>query len=337
MQAGAEDQQQEQEASHAGRIAAWATGGGAARLLRDCHQQATVGRTVGVTPAHHPEPSVSRTALMPTALLATACTRSAKPSDVGPDVGLGGPAGDGSSWWASQTGSGRCARLLPQDGWTAGLDPELVDYDFPYAEIDAGLDAIHDALDGELSFDAVPADLWVEGAIIANVGSSPDSELWFADGFTVIPTVDLTGGVSGARPGDKVRFHVNALKKDYGIDKIAGIDNFSIQESGLPIAVYEPDFSALINDHQSWLNRNIHLVGELVSSQGACGGSATCYDLTASEVQGGATLTLRVSNSAPMAVGACVELIAPLGEFSDAPQFNIAAPGGDGRWIRRFF
>lgn len=268
--------------------------------------------------------------------LLAACASAPEPVSPGDTYALAGAAADGPGWWDQQTGDGRCQQLVPDDGWTAGLDPTLLDLDDPYAGTDAGLTQVADALAGAQSFDAIDADFWVEGAVISNVGSSPDSELWFSDGVTVVPTVDLTGGVAGARPGDRVSFHVNAVKSDYGIDKIAGIDSFSILERDQPVAVYEVDFNTLLNDHTAWLNHNIWLVGELVALEGPCGGSATCYSLAGGTDQG-ATMTLRVSNSAPMAVGACVELIAPLGEFSDAPQFNIAAPGGDSRWIRRFF
>ena len=269
--------------------------------------------------------------------LLSACASAPDPVDPGDSYALGGAAPDGAGWWADQTaGSGRCQQLAPDDGWSAGLDPTLIDLDDPYAGIDAGLTQVEDAVAGAQSFDPIPSDIWIEGAVIANVGSSPDSELWFADGSLVVPTVDLTGGVAGARPGDRVTFHVNAVKSDYGIAKIAGIDSFSILDRDNPIAVFEVPWSELINDHTGWLNHNISVVGELLALEGPCGGSATCYSLAGGDDQG-ATMTLRVSNSAPMGVGACVELIAPLGEFSDAPQFNIAAPGGDSRWIRRFF
>ena len=169
--------------------------------------------------------------------LSVACASEPPPVDPGETLGLGGAAGSGSSWWSEQVGEGRCANLVPQDGWSAGLDPDLLDAGDPYADIDAGLTQVVDALAGEQAFDAVPADLWIDGAVISNVGSSADAELWFADGLTVIPTVDLTSGVAGARPGDRVRFHVNAVKKDYGTDKIAGIDSFEILERDQPIQV----------------------------------------------------------------------------------------------------
>lgn len=269
------------------------------------------------------------------ALLASACVTVDGVEGPGQSAGLDGPAVTGS-WWADRNGTGRCSNLVPDDGWSAGLDASLLDFDDPYDGIDAGLTQIVDALDGVESFDSVPADLWIDGAVISNVGSSPDSELWFADGNVVIPTVDLTGGVAGAQPGDVVRFHVNALKKDYGVDKISGIDSFEILDTGFPIAVVQPDWNQMVYDHGPLLNQNIAVVGELVALDGPCGGSASCYFLAGNEQDPSATVTFRVSNSLPMGVGACVQLIAPLGEFSNSPQFNLAAPGGDTRWVRRF-
>ena len=268
--------------------------------------------------------------------LSVACASEPPPVDPGETLGLGGAAGSGSSWWSEQVGEGRCANLVPRDGWSAGLDPDLLDAGDPYADIDAGLTQVVDALAGEQAFDAVAADLWIDGAVISNVGSSADAELWFADGLTVIPTVDLTSGVAGARPGDRVRFHVNAVKKDYGTDKIAGIDSFEILERDQPIQVVQEDLDTVIANFRDYLHYNIYVVGEVVQYERACGGSASCYSLAGADDGAASTMTLRVSNSVPMAAGACVELIAPLGEFSDSPQFNIAAPGGDSRWIRRF-
>ena len=274
-------------------------------------------------------------ALVVPVLLSTACVDVGDPESPGESFGLDGPAVTGS-WWADRAGSGRCVNLVPEDGWSAGLDATLLDFENPYEGIDAGLSQVAEALVGSESFGSIEADFWIDGAIISNVGSSPDSELWFADGSLYVPTVDLTGGVAGARPGDVVRFHVNAVKKDYGTDKISGIDSFEILDRDNPIAVFSPDWQQMVYDHTPWLHHNIAVVGELVRLDGPCGGSATCYFLAGNEQDPDSTVTFRVSNSLPMSVGACVQLIAPLGEFSNSPQFNLAAPGGDTRWVRRF-
>ena len=202
------------------------------------------------------------------------------------------------------------------DAWAGALDPERITNTPP--SHDAGIAAIIDALP---SSGSATISIEVTEAVVANFteyGGGLD-QLWLSDSSGGLQTFgpDIPFTADELQPGDTVSFTATEITSYYDLPELTGLTGLSIASQGGMVYVVEGNTTTIsLAEH---LNQNIRGYGAITSEPEGCGGSSVCADFTF----GDNTAILRFSDSLGLAVGDCVDVLAPLTIFSGAPQLNL--------------
>jgi len=146
--------------------------------------------------------------------------------------------------------------------------------------------------------------------------------LWLADANGAVRTYlkdDSTDTIAegSIQPGYTISFTATELK-DY--EGTLEITQMSAITKGTPGKVYVQEAAGQTLSAASHFEEMVHAYGKLVSDSTACGGSSVCFDYDIGEQ----TVTFRVKSSGNLMKGDCVDVYAPMGQFSGSPQFDIA-------------
>ncbi len=282
------------------------------------------------------------------ALLAlSACEADTKDSDGGDEGADGGGDGGGSGLDGTDGGDGSggdgggdgadggdggggkpdCQEALELSVWLASdvWGVELLTTD-AYTN-DSGLAALF-ALIPSSGDTVTEQTLPIVEATVINVGYAPSGgtpNIYLEDAAGALMTfyVETSPDV---KPGDKVSMTVTDATNYFGNREITGLTDFTIVSSGNPVHYNVANGTAL--DVATMSLQNVHVWGELSAELPDCG--ASCFDLT----YGTETVTYRINNEFleyPDQVGDCVDVLAPLGSYSNAPQLDIG--NYDWRWV----
>lgn len=219
--------------------------------------------------------------------------------------------------------------------WGGDIDPPTLITNTPYTN-DAGLGGLLAALDGTTGDQTVDVD--ITGATVTVLDYNRDEDLGQVFRFYVEDanaaffarlSFDATG--YDIQAGDIVNFNVTAAQLYFGVPQISAISELTVVSSGNPVHVIEGNGQTL--DLTGDVNRVHHLYGELVSAGEGCQDPNYCFDLETVDGETSTINTLRINQEplqTPLIQGDCVEIIAPMGIFSEAPQFNV----GNYEWHR---
>ncbi|TNE84653.1 MAG: hypothetical protein EP330_28685 [Deltaproteobacteria bacterium] len=219
----------------------------------------------------------------------------------------------------------------PPTDWTSVGNPDV---NFPQITTttnyvnDANLAAVRAAMpttSGESVTLTTP--ITVTGAVVSAADfRDPSTEFWVQDVNTAAHiqlffagnTDDVTVPLNS---GDVVSFDVVGLENYFGNLQVNDLANFTVdsRQADTGQTVYAPDVTGTQIDAVALESHMIHLYGEITSDDGACGSSSTCYTLN----HGGQNIVYRAGNSVQFFVGDCVDVYAPMGNFSNAPQLNL--------------
>jgi hypothetical protein len=195
---------------------------------------------------------------------------------------------------------------------------------------DANLDEVisqFPTVDGDPTI--LPTPVVVTGAIVVatsymNTAAVPPSQsnFWVADSNgTVEVRLDFTNAanvpVTQIRVGHKLNFIVTAVDSYFGSGQVQAANSWELVEADTGVHVLERTATALTADD---IGEIVRVEGTLTADKGACGGSSKCYDLTYANGQ----VAAYRSASSFLTVGQCVTFVGPLGQFSGAPQINVA-------------
>ncbi|MEL6346143.1 MAG: hypothetical protein AAFV53_23740 [Myxococcota bacterium] len=205
------------------------------------------------------------------------------------------------------------------DYWAGAIDdPDLITYDNYDESFDAGISDVLIAIaDGDGAFP-----LQVTDAIVSNFTEREQriELLWLVDasGGLLIDAGVLALSAEDVRPGDAVTLTVLEGELDFNTPTVTDVIDFTINSTGN--AVYVVDGASVDVTVGEHLNTNIRASGELIASEGSCGGGFSCYTFRFGP---GSPATLRVRDGFGFDVGDCIDLLAPLGQFGGTGQFNI--------------
>ena len=175
----------------------------------------------------------------------------------------------------------------------------------------------------------LPTPVVITGAIVVatsymNTAAVPPSQsnFWVADANgTVEVRLDYTNAanvpVTQIRVGHKLNFIVTAVDSYFGSGQIQAANSWELVEADTGVHVLERTATALTADD---IGEIVRVEGTLTGGGAACGGTSKCYDLTYAN---GQVVPYR-SASTFLSVGQCVTFVGPLGQFSGAPQINVA-------------
>ncbi|TNE84000.1 MAG: hypothetical protein EP330_31030 [Deltaproteobacteria bacterium] len=167
-------------------------------------------------------------------------------------------------------------------------------------------------------------------ATFENATFGTSESIWIRDGFGAIRTYMVDPGRQ-LYPGDRVNLSVTELTRyNGGVEITGGTVTFVSANNG----VFIEDLTGTAVSYQNNELEVVRLYGELVASQGLCGGNRTCWDFQ----HGGQTVTLRTSgdsgwNQASLAVGDCVEIVSPVYVFGTTTQIDASLRDS---WVRTY-
>ena len=179
--------------------------------------------------------------------------------------------------------------------------------------------------------EAAGLSLPISGATVVNVGYAPSGatpDLYLQDASGALMTYRITTDAA-VKPGDKVNLTVTEAKNYFSTREITAATDFSVVSSGNPI-YYNTGWDTSL-DYATMGMQNVHVWGELVSDEGDCGGGYNCFTLQHGTQSVVYRINLENLGDYPDKVGDCVDIFAPLGTFSGAPQLNIS--NYDWRWV----
>ncbi len=210
---------------------------------------------------------------------------------------------------------GACAAPAPFEYGPelAGVGLRAKDFDQ-----DANLDDVIAAAD--LALVATPVNIPVTGAIVTMIAYRADGgypeEVWMADANGAIRTYGTP--IGGVQVGDAVTFRVREVLNYFGEHEVTAIGPVTVDSTGNDVYVHESP--ANLNYAQNG-RELLHLWGEIVTVEGPCGGTSSCYQL---EHGGAKPALLRTGTVVGLAQGDCVEVTWPMGYFDTEVQLDVA-------------
>lgn len=129
-----------------------------------------------------------------------------------------------------------------------------------------------------------------------------------------VPLTDSSGAPLELRVGQRVSFTVTRVSVFGGMPQISAISNVQVNGSNVQVYVREATGQTFTAD--DW-GEMVRVGGQITSTQGLCGGSSTCYDLT----HGGQTITIRSALN-NVQVGDCYTFVGPLSSFPGPLDLN---------------
>lgn len=116
--------------------------------------------------------------------------------------------------------------------------------------------------------------------------------------------------------GQKISFTATEMGWFGDFPQVAAGTGFTLISENNPVAIYEPEGDTPLTFDDA--PRVVRITGELIASEGACGGSSFCYTF---DYGASANITLR-SSSSFLEVGDCATFVGPMSSFNEAPQVN---------------
>ena len=185
----------------------------------------------------------------------------------------------------------------------------------PYG--DAGLSAVIAAApaDGE----TIAGEWAVTGATVIAVGYAPEGSnpdnIWFADSSGAARTYRTDPGLV-LKAGDVVDFTVTELTMYYETLELTGITGVTVTGTD---KIWMLDGNATAITYAEHEQQVVYAWGEVVSEDGECGGSYSCYTFE----YGTNSANLRIQTSKGLIQGDCAQVAVPVGSFSGAEQLNV--------------
>ncbi len=222
--------------------------------------------------------------------------------------------------------------------WAGDLaDPTLVT-NTPYT-VDAGLGPVFTAAEAATD-GAVTVDLDVTGAIVTTLDFNRDADesppaifrFWVADSNGAI-NMRLSFDAPGwdVVAGDEINFTATSVNNFNGTLQIDAIENLTVVSEDNPVHVIEANGIAI--DTANNIGVVHHVFGEVVSAGEGCQDPTICFDFETRLGDDTNTSIMRIRNDrlqTPLIEGDCIEIQAPLSQFSGEAQFNI----GNFQWHR---
>ncbi|MFT6234733.1 MAG: hypothetical protein ACJAZO_005257 [Myxococcota bacterium] len=221
--------------------------------------------------------------------------------------------------------------------WTGDLDPPALGTTTPFG-FDAGLDDVIAALPA--SGETATVNIAVTGAVVTTLGFNPESDSGVIHTFYVgdatggaLVRLDFTDDTTAVDvvPGDAVDFTVTTMENFNGLLQIAAISDLTVTSQGNEVYIVAATGLAIDTINDISVVHQLH--GELTSSESGCGGSSVCFDFETRDGETAVVSTLRINNNnlqTPLIEGDCLQVNAPLTQFSGDAQFNI----GNFAWQR---
>ena len=222
--------------------------------------------------------------------------------------------------------------------FAGAIEPASLASETPYTT-DGGLDDVI-AATTPATEDSVTVDIDVTSAIVTTLDFNAEyQDTGIAHRFFV---EDAAGGVYvrldfdtadgwPIAPGDEVSFTATSVRNFNGVMQVGALTDLVVVSSDNPVYVVEGNGQTL--DTTGAINTVHHLFGELVTSGSECGSGWECFDLETRDGLDTNTSTFRIRNdrlTTPYIQGDCIDLYAPLSQFSGEPQFNI----NNFQWVR---
>ena len=238
-------------------------------------------------------------------------------------------AGDTADAYVCGSAPAFSGQIFGSDAPSGGV-PLFVNNRSEFTYGDANLDEVisqFPTVDGDPII--LPTPVVITGAIVVatsymNTAAVPPSQsnFWVADSNgTVEVRLDYTNAanvpVTQIRVGHKLNFVVTAVDSYFGSGQIQAANSWELVEADTGVHVLERTTTVLT---AADIGEIVRVEGTLTGGGAACGGTSKCYDLTYAN---GQVVPYR-SASTFLSIGQCVTFVGPLGQFSGAPQINVA-------------
>lgn len=311
--------------SSASEDPARATGGGGAA---DSGRPDTSASDTGATEDASGDTTVDPDTSADTSSDTTADTSADSSADTGADTSAD-TSGDTADAYVCGSAPAFSGQIFGSDAPSGGV-PLFVNSRSEFTYGDANLDEVisqFPSVDGDPII--LPTPVVITGAVVVatsymNTAAVPPSQsnFWVADANgTVEVRLDYTNAanvpVTQIRVGHKLNFIVTAVDSYFGSGQVQAANSWVLVEADTGVHVLERTATALTADD---IGEIVRVEGTLTGGGAGCGGTSKCYDLTYANGQ----VAAYRSASTFLSIGQCVTFVGPLGQFSGAPQINVA-------------